>query len=52
MPANYIARDFALTRGGIEPFRDLLNMKLTGGKPLDLSNEKLKQKMQLTGSAK
>lgn len=51
-PRDYICRDFALTRIGTEPFRDFLTMKLTGGKPVDTSDEMVKWKMKTFGSSK
>lgn len=52
VPEGYICRDFALTRIGFEPARDLLTMKLTGGKPFDINDEEVKWKMETFGSAK
>ena len=36
---SYISHDYALTRLGIEPVREMLLNKLTNGKPLDLKSE-------------
>ena len=36
MPHEYIAREYALTRIGMEPAREFLTSKLTGGKTVDL----------------
>ncbi|KAK3683241.1 hypothetical protein LTR37_020416 [Vermiconidia calcicola] len=38
LPSDYISRDYALTRIGVELVRDFLLGKLTGGKELDLRN--------------
>lgn len=35
---EYIAREYSLTRIGIEPARDFLIMKLTGGKTVDIKS--------------
>lgn len=51
-PREYICRDFALTRIGFEPARELLTMKLTGGKPVDVDDETAKWKMETFGSSK
>lgn len=52
VPRDYICRDFALTRIGFEPARELLTMKLTGGKPVDRNDEIVKWKLETFGSSK
>lgn len=42
VPREFIAHDFALTRIGIEPVREVLQAKLTDGRKVDLEDERLK----------
>lgn len=50
LPKDYITREYALTRIGVEPVRDLLTMKLTGGKSTDIRT--LPPIMQELGNAR
>ena len=43
LPSDYISREYALTRIGIEPVRELLTSKLTGGKNIDIKSVPLLQ---------
>jgi protein tyrosine/serine phosphatase len=52
VPKGYISHDFSLTRIGTEKYRDLLTMKLTGGKPVDMDDPKVKWKLATFGSSK
>ena len=48
MSPESIGYDYALTRIGIEPVREMLMQKLTGGKPMDSKAEaKLAELMRM-----
>ena len=46
VPPSYISHEYALTRIGIEPVREFLTNKFTGGRALDLKNERLQALMR------
>lgn len=45
MPSSYIDHEYSLTRIGIEPVRELLLSKLTGGKPEEVMKSEKLQKL-------